>query len=285
MRIVRSPEEFSEALQGARREAASSFGDADVLIERYLDRPRHVEVQVLADSHGHCVYLFERDCSVQRRHQKVVEEAPAPDFSAQMRADLGNTAVRAAQAINYEGVGTVEFIVQGDEAYFMEMNTRLQVEHPVTELITQLDLVELQLRVASGEPLPFRQEDLAIHGHAMEVRLYAENPRKNFLPSSGKLLRLVPVRTPSGCRCGKSGQVLRFNNSDSSPNTNLLGRCLAAVASPRYHPRRSAFVAFYRSSHYRAPHALPTTRRMPDSHALHRQARRRGVSSKPVLLK
>ena len=208
MRIVRSPEEFSEALQGARREAASSFGDADVLIERYLDRPRHVEVQVLADSHGHCVYLFERDCSVQRRHQKVVEEAPAPDFSAQMRADLGNTAVRAAQAINYEGVGTVEFIVQGDEAYFMEMNTRLQVEHPVTELITQLDLVELQLRVASGEALPFRQEDLAIHGHAMEVRLYAENPRKNFLPSSGKLLRLrLPddaegIRVDTGVRQG-----------------------------------------------------------------------------------
>ena len=200
MRIVRSANEFAEALQGARREATSSFGDADVLIERYLGRPRHVEVQVLADSHGHCVYLFERDCSVQRRHQKVVEEAPAPDFTEAMRVDLGMKAVRAAQAINYEGVGTVEFIVQGEEAYFMEMNTRLQVEHPVTELITRLDLVELQLRVASGEVLPFQQQDLRIHGHAMEVRLYAENPRKNFMPSSGKLVRLRLPDTAEGIR-------------------------------------------------------------------------------------
>ena len=200
MRIVRSANEFAEALQGARREATTSFGDADVLIERYLGRPRHVEVQVLADSHGHCVYLFERDCSVQRRHQKVVEEAPAPDFTEAMRVDLGMKAVRAAQAINYEGVGTVEFIVQGEEAYFMEMNTRLQVEHPVTELITQLDLVELQLRVASGEVLPFQQQDLRIHGHAMEVRLYAENPRKNFMPSSGKLVRLRLPDTAEGIR-------------------------------------------------------------------------------------
>jgi 3-methylcrotonyl-CoA carboxylase alpha subunit len=208
MRIVNAQSEFAEALSGARREAISAFGDGKVLIERYLGKPRHIEVQVLADAHGNCVYLFERDCSVQRRHQKVVEEAPAPSISEAMRHDLGQRAVRAAKAIDYEGVGTVEFIVQGDEAYFMEMNTRLQVEHPVTELITGLDLVEWQLRVASGEPLGFRQEDLSIRNHAMEVRVYAENPRRNFLPSSGKLTRLhLPVeregvRVDTGVREG-----------------------------------------------------------------------------------
>ena len=208
MRIVNAQSEFAEALSGARREAISAFGDGKVLIERYLGKPRHIEVQVLADAHGNCVYLFERDCSVQRRHQKVVEEAPAPSITEAMRHDLGQRAVRAAKAISYEGVGTVEFIVQGEEAYFMEMNTRLQVEHPVTELITGLDLVEWQLRVASGEPLGFRQEDLKIRNHAMEVRVYAENPRRNFLPSSGKLTRLhLPaeregVRVDTGVREG-----------------------------------------------------------------------------------
>ncbi len=208
MRIVNAPSEFAEALAGARREAVAAFADGSVLIERYLSRPRHVEVQLLADAHGHCVSLFERDCSVQRRYQKVVEEAPAPGLSEDMRRALGLRAVRAAQAINYEGVGTVEFIVQGDEAYFMEMNTRLQVEHTVTEQITGLDLVEWQLRVACGESLTFAQPDLRSHGHAIEVRVYAENPRKGFLPSSGRLSRLrLPVtregmRVDSGVREG-----------------------------------------------------------------------------------
>ncbi len=208
MRIVHAQSEFAEALASARREAVSAFGDGSVLIERYLGRPRHVEVQLLADAHGHCVALFERDCSVQRRYQKVVEEAPAPGLSERLRRELSERAVRAAQAINYEGVGTVEFIVQGDEAYFMEMNTRLQVEHPVTEQITGLDLVEWQLRVARGEPLTFAQQDLRAHGHSIEVRVYAENPGKGFLPSSGCLSRLrLPearegIRVDSGVREG-----------------------------------------------------------------------------------
>ena len=200
MRIVNAEPELADALASARREAAAAFGDGSVLIERYLDRPRHVEVQLLADAHGHCVAVFERDCSVQRRYQKVVEEAPAPGLSEQLRGELALRAVRAAQAINYEGVGTVEFIVQGDEAYFMEMNTRLQVEHPVTEQITGLDLVEWQLRVARGEPLTFVQQDLRMHGHAIEVRVYAENPGKGFLPSSGRLSRLRLPATREGIR-------------------------------------------------------------------------------------
>ena len=208
MRIVNAQSEFAEALASARREATAAFGDGSVLIERYLSQPRHVEVQLLADAYGHCVSLFERDCSVQRRYQKVVEEAPAPGISEQLRRELGLRAVRAAQAINYEGVGTVEFIVQGDEAYFMEMNTRLQVEHPVTEQITGLDLVEWQLRVARGEALPFVQNELRMDGHSVEVRVYAENPGKGFLPSSGTLTRLrfpearAGLRVDSGVREG-----------------------------------------------------------------------------------
>jgi len=188
MRVVERSEDFEAALASCKREAISSFGDDKVLVEKYLIRPRHIEIQVFADSLGNCVYLHERDCSVQRRHQKVLEEAPAPNMPADRRAAMGEAAVNAARAVGYVGAGTVEFIANQDGSfYFMEMNTRLQVEHPVTEMITGLDLVEWQLRVAFGEPLPKKQHELGIHGHAIEARVYAENPEKGFLPSIGTL--------------------------------------------------------------------------------------------------
>ncbi|SBV32821.1 Carbamoyl-phosphate synthase L chain, ATP-binding [uncultured Sphingopyxis sp.] len=193
MRKVDAAADFADALASCQREAASSFGDDRVLIERYLQKPRHIEIQVFADTHGNCVYLFERDCSLQRRHQKVIEEAPAPGMDEATRAELCAAAVRAAKAVDYVGAGTIEFIadasegLRADRIWFMEMNTRLQVEHPVTEEITGVDLVEWQLRVASGEPIPLKQEELAINGWAMEARLYAEDPAKGFLPSIGTL--------------------------------------------------------------------------------------------------
>ncbi|MBN6149089.1 acetyl/propionyl/methylcrotonyl-CoA carboxylase subunit alpha [Xanthomonas sp. AmX2] len=191
MRRVERSGDFVEALASCQREAQSAFGNAHVLVEKYVERPRHIEIQVFADTHGELVYLFERDCSVQRRHQKVLEEAPAPGISQARRAAMGQAAVEAARAVGYVGAGTVEFIVAPDGAfYFMEMNTRLQVEHPVTELITGTDLVEWQLRVAAGQPLPRRQPQLAIHGHAIEARLYAEDPARGFLPSTGTLQHL-----------------------------------------------------------------------------------------------
>ena len=209
MRVVGQSEDFIDLLAACRREAAASFGDERVLIEKYLVRPRHIEVQVFADAHGHCVHLFERDCSVQRRHQKVLEEAPAPGIGPAQRAAMGQAAVAAAQAVGYVGAGTVEFIVGEAGAapaafYFMEMNTRLQVEHPVTEMITGLDLVEWQLRVAAGEPLPLDQAQLQIRGHAIEARIYAEDPAQGFLPATGRLHHLarpaesVHVRIDSG---------------------------------------------------------------------------------------
>ena len=195
MRVVNSSAEFADALASCKREAINSFGDDAVLIEKYVQRPRHIEIQVFGDTHGNCVYLFERDCSVQRRHQKVLEEAPAPGMTESLRQQMGEAAVAAAKAVNYVGAGTVEFIVEQTaydkpesmKFFFMEMNTRLQVEHPVTEAITGLDLVEWQLRVASGEPLPLQQSDLRIHGHAIEARICAENPDNNFLPATGTL--------------------------------------------------------------------------------------------------
>ena len=215
MRVVTKAAEFDGALAGAQREAKAAFGDDRVLIERYLTRPRHIEIQVFGDRHGNVIHLFERDCSVQRRHQKVLEEAPAPGMTPERRKQMGDAAVAAAKAIGYVGAGTVEFIAEQDgRFYFMEMNTRLQVEHPVTEMITGQDLVQWQLRVAAGQPLPLRQDEVSIHGHAIEARIYAENAAKNFLPSTGTLRRLrapqgiefrvapEPVRVDSGVREG-----------------------------------------------------------------------------------
>jgi len=194
MRVVERLADFDEALAAARREALNAFGNPDMLIERYLTQPRHVEIQVFCDRHGHGVYLAERDCSVQRRHQKVLEEAPAPGLPEETRRAMGEAAVRAAQAIDYVGAGTVEFLYDTDGSFFfMEMNTRLQVEHPVTEMVTGQDLVEWQLRVASGEPLPLTQEQIRIRGHALEARIYAEDPDQDFLPATGTLRYL---RTP-----------------------------------------------------------------------------------------
>ena len=193
MRKVDAAADFADALDSCKREAASSFGNDVVLLEKWIESPRHIEVQVLGDSHGNVVHLFERDCSLQRRHQKVIEEAPAPGMDEATRAAVCGAAVRAAQAVDYEGAGTIEFIanasegLRADRIWFMEMNTRLQVEHPVTEEITGVDLVEWQLRVASGEPLPRRQDELSITGHAIEARLYAEDPATGFLPSTGRL--------------------------------------------------------------------------------------------------
>ncbi|WP_339947036.1 acetyl/propionyl/methylcrotonyl-CoA carboxylase subunit alpha [uncultured Albimonas sp.] len=212
MRRVERAEDFAEALQGAQREGASAFGDAAVLIEKYVTHPRHIEVQVFGDSHGNAVHLFERDCSLQRRHQKVIEEAPAPGMTEETRAEIGAAAVRAARAVDYRGAGTVEFIadasdgLRADRIWFMEMNTRLQVEHPVTEAITGLDLVEWQLRVAAGDPLPLAQQDLAIRGAAMEARIYAEDAPRGFLPQIGRFARLrlpeATARIDSGVREG-----------------------------------------------------------------------------------
>ncbi len=209
MRRVDKATEFVAALASARREAKAAFGDDRMLVEKYLLKPRHVEVQIFADSHGHVVHLFERDCSIQRRHQKVIEEAPAPGLPADLRRRMGDAAVATASAVGYVGAGTVEFILdQAGEFYFMEMNTRLQVEHPVTEMITGLDLVEWQLRVASGEALPLAQDGVSERGHAFEARLYAEDPARDFLPATGRLVHFrVPdgtahVRVDSGVRTG-----------------------------------------------------------------------------------
>ncbi|HKH98357.1 MAG TPA: acetyl-CoA carboxylase biotin carboxylase subunit [Candidatus Sulfotelmatobacter sp.] len=196
MRLVHTPQDLKSALEGARSEAERSFGDSEVYIEKAIINPRHIEMQVLADEHGNTVYLGERECSLQRRHQKVVEEAPSPIVDSDMRRRMGEVAVRVAQAAGYTNAGTVEFLVdQQKNFYFLEMNTRLQVEHPVTELITGLDLVHLQIRIAAGERLPFSQDDVKIRGHAIECRIYAEDPDNNYFPSPGKITLLL---SPSG---------------------------------------------------------------------------------------
>jgi len=199
MRIALTKEDFQSSLESARREALKSFNDQVMLVEKFVARPRHVEVQVFGDSHGNYVYLFERDCSVQRRHQKIVEEAPAPGLSPEVRRKIGEAAVLAAKAVNYVGAGTVEFIMDDQQNFFfMEMNTRLQVEHPVTEMITGTDLVEWQIRVAAGEPLPKGQEELQLAGHSMEARVYAEDPSAAFMPGAGDIARLnTPRPSPS----------------------------------------------------------------------------------------
>jgi len=217
MRRVDASEAFLDALGSCRREAASSFGDDRVLIEKYILSPRHIEVQVFGDSHGEVVHLFERDCSLQRRHQKVIEEAPAPGMDAATRAAVTSAAVKAAKAVNYVGAGTIEFIADGteglraDRIWFMEMNTRLQVEHPVTEAITGVDLVEWQFRAAAGEPVPLKQDQLAINGWAMEARLYAEDPANGFLPSIGRLEHFVlPERVRIDTGVEQGGEVSQF---------------------------------------------------------------------------
>ena len=211
MRLVEDPADFAAALEGAQREGQSSFGDGAVLIEKYVTTPRHIEVQVFGDRHGNVVHLYERDCSLQRRHQKVIEEAPAPGMPPEVRAAMTDAAVRAARAVDYHNAGTIEFIVDGsgplrpDGFWFMEMNTRLQVEHPVTEAITGLDLVEWQLRVAASEPLPLAQDEIPLNGHAFEARIYAEEPTKGFLPAPGPLLHVAfaeGARIDTGVRGG-----------------------------------------------------------------------------------
>jgi 3-methylcrotonyl-CoA carboxylase alpha subunit len=252
MRAVDRPEDFAAALEGARREAKSAFGDERMLIEKYLGRSRHIEVQVFGDSHGNVVHLFERDCSVQRRHQKVIEEAPAPGLSQEVRTHLGAVAVKAARAVSYVGAGTVEFIadasrgVHPDRIWFMEMNTRLQVEHPVTEAITGVDLVEWQLRVAAGETLPKKQDEIRANGHAIEARLYAEDPQHGFLPSTGTLERFVlagGVRVDTGVREGDAvspyydpmiAKVIAHASSRHGAITKLADVLAAAeIAGPR----------------------------------------------------
>ncbi|WUI04228.1 ATP-grasp domain-containing protein [Spirillospora sp. NBC_00431] len=208
MRLVRDAAALPDAIASARREAVGSFGDDTLLAERFIENPRHIEIQVFADAHGNAVHLGERECSLQRRHQKIVEEAPSPLLDAAARERMGAAAVAAARAVGYVGAGTVEYIVSADrpgEFFFLEMNTRLQVEHPVTEFVTGLDLVELQLRVASGEPLPFSQDDVTLHGHAIEARVYAEDPARGFLPTGGRVLALSEpghARVDSGLDAG-----------------------------------------------------------------------------------
>jgi 3-methylcrotonyl-CoA carboxylase alpha subunit len=248
MKIARDAAEFDEAIALARGEALAAFGDDRLLLERYLTRPRHIEIQVFGDTHGNVVHLFERDCSIQRRHQKVVEEAPAPGMTDERRAAMGKAACDAARAIGYVGAGTVEFISEDDDFAFMEMNTRLQVEHPVTEAITGLDLVEWQLRVAAGEPLPLAQEQLRITGHAIEVRLYAEDPTRDFAPSVGTLRHLAfpngaGIRVDAGVRAGDAIPIhydpmvakLIAHGGDREEARRRLLRALMAteVAGPR----------------------------------------------------
>ncbi|HEY9089756.1 MAG TPA: acetyl-CoA carboxylase biotin carboxylase subunit [Anaerolineaceae bacterium] len=198
MRVVTAPGELVEAVDAARREAQHAFGDPRLILERYIPRARHIEFQVLADAHGNTLHLFERECSVQRRHQKIIEETPSPFLDAALRAQMGAAAVAAAGAVGYQNAGTIEFIVDPERRsfYFLEMNTRLQVEHPITELVSGLDLVQWQIRIAAGQRLPFQQADLRQTGHAVECRLYAEDPANNFLPATGPLLRFVEPRGP-----------------------------------------------------------------------------------------
>ena len=197
MRLVKSEKELASAIARARSEAQSSFGDDSLYVEKFIEEPRHIEIQILADAHGNAVHLFERECSIQRRHQKVIEEAPGNGISPELRAKMGDAAVAAAKAVNYVGAGTCEFLVdKNDRFYFLEMNTRVQVEHAITEMITGVDIVKTMIRVAAGEKLPFRQEDLSISGHSIEARIYAEDPDNNFIPSPGDILVYRPAAGP-----------------------------------------------------------------------------------------
>jgi 3-methylcrotonyl-CoA carboxylase alpha subunit len=241
MRIVEQREAFRESLDGARREAKSSFGDDRVLIEKYLVRPRHIEIQVFADRNGESVHLFERDCSLQRRHQKVIEEAPAPGIAEARRQEMGEVALKAARAVGYVGAGTVEFLVDANgQFYFMEMNTRLQVEHPVTEMITSIDLVEWQFRVAAGQSLPLMQSALEHHGHAFEARVYAEDPENGFLPAAGTISHLrqpgdsAHIRVDTGVRAGDGIGINYDPMIAKVPGTSIVPRhCAGCVALSR----------------------------------------------------
>jgi acetyl-CoA carboxylase biotin carboxylase subunit len=240
MRLVESPADVVKACQGARREAVGAFGDGTVYLEKFIQRPRHVEFQIFGDSHGNQVHLFERECSIQRRHQKIIEETPSPALSAELRARMGAAAVAAAAAVNYEGAGTVEFLLGADGGfYFLEMNTRLQVEHPVTELVTGVDLVRTQIQVAEGRPLPWTQDDLQAHGHAVECRVYAEDPEHNFMPSLGPILLLHEpsgpgVRIDSGIRQGDEvtmyyDPMIAKLSVHAGTRQNALDRAVAAL--------------------------------------------------------
>ena len=258
MRIVRGDAEFKDALIACQREAQNSFGDTHVLLEKYLDKPRHIEVQIFSDQFGNGVHLFERDCSVQRRHQKVLEEAPAPHLLEIQRTQMGTTAIAVAKAVGYVGAGTVEFIVSADGTfYFMEMNTRLQVEHPVTEMITGQDLVAWQLHVAAGQPLPLQQHELVRHGHAIEARIYAENPEKDFLPATGRLDYLhLPVAIEFSC----ADTVMQSSTSSQDNAQQLVtttkaamqpghlridsGVCTGDTISPFYDPMIAKLIAW-----------------------------------------
>ena len=280
MRKVEAAEDFLPALASCRREAASSFGDDRVLLEKYIDHPRHIEVQVFADAHGQAVHLFERDCSLQRRHQKVIEEAPAPGMTPETREAICDAAVRAAKAVDYQGAGTIEFIADGsdglraDRIWFMEMNTRLQVEHPVTEAVTGLDLVEWQLRVASGEPLPLRQEQIGLNGWAMEARLYAEDPASGFLPSIGPLTHFkLPIDARIDSAVEQGGEVTPYYDpmiaklivhapTREAAAARLAGVCRSVEVWPV--KTNAAFLA-----RLRRPSGL---RRRPSGHGIHRAA-------------
>ncbi|XP_014919083.3 methylcrotonoyl-CoA carboxylase subunit alpha, mitochondrial isoform X2 [Acinonyx jubatus] len=250
MRIVRSEEEFQEQLESARREAKKSFNDDAMLIEKFVDMPRHVEVQVFGDYHGNAVYLFERDCSIQRRHQKIIEEAPGPGINSDVRKKLGEAAVRAAKAVNYVGAGTVEFIMDSKHNfYFMEMNTRLQVEHPVTEMITGTDLVEWQLRIAAGEKIPLSQEEITLQGHAFEARIYAEDPDNNFMPGAGPLVHLS---TPQADLCTRIETGVRQGDEVSVHYDPMIAKLVvwaadrqAALTKLRYSLRQYNIVGLH----------------------------------------
>ncbi|GAB5576633.1 methylcrotonoyl-CoA carboxylase subunit alpha [Prionailurus iriomotensis] len=250
MRIVRFEEEFQEQLESARREAKKSFNDDAMLIEKFVDTPRHVEVQVFGDYHGNAVYLFERDCSIQRRHQKIIEEAPGPGINSDVRKKLGEAAVRAAKAVNYVGAGTVEFIMDSKHNfYFMEMNTRLQVEHPVTEMITGTDLVEWQLRIAAGEKIPLSQEEITLQGHAFEARIYAEDPDNNFMPGAGPLVHLS---TPQADLCTRIETGVRQGDEVSVHYDPMIAKLVvwaadrqAALTKLRYSLRQYNIVGLH----------------------------------------
>ena len=243
MRLVHEPGEFVEALSSARREAKNAFADDRVFLEKFVAAPRHIEIQIFGDSHGNVVHLFERECSIQRRHQKIIEESPSPAISPETRAAMAQAAIDAARAVNYLGAGTVEFIYSDVDHsfYFLQMNTRLQVEHPVTEMVTGLDLVAEQIRVAAGQPLSFSQENLKQTGHAIEVRLYAEDPAKNFMPVTGVLTRFVPpqgdgIRVDSGIRSGCEisiyydpmvAKIIAYHESDRLTAIRRLDQALA----------------------------------------------------------